>query len=252
MTISETSEMVTAATAAELERVAEGYDTFVDFDGVLSRYAGKVIGPRIQDLRTLECGAASGVMTQILVEAASELQVVEASKHYASGLRSQFGDRIEVHNVLLEDFKPNGKFDAIIIAGLLHHLSDPGQALSDARRWLVPNGTLYVTVPNMLSFHRRLHVAMGGSETSYVTSDRNERFHQPGRFDRDSVKALLGASGWDVVELSGFFFKPFPHERMEQLELSDGELNGLFEMGRQHPEMACQIFAAATPQQTSP
>lgn len=238
---------VEAATLSELESVAEGYDTYEDFDGVLSRYAGRVIAPRIAGCRTLECGAASGVMTEVLAGSSAELEVVEAAKHYTVYLRSRFGDRIKIHNVLLEDFRPDAEFEAIVIAGLLHHLPDPRRILENTRSWLTPNGSLYVTVPNMLSFHRRLHVAMGSSDTPYVTSARNERFHQPGRFDRDSLQVLLQTAGWEVTEVSGFFFKPFPHEKMERLDLDESELNGLFEMGRQFPEFACQIFAAAKP-----
>lgn len=245
MTIIGNNSFVASATQAEIESIAEGYDNYSDFDGVISRYAGKLISPYVKGFRTLECGAASGLMTEILIQSARELEVVEAAKHYADGLQNRLGTSVKIHNVLLENFCPDKKFEVIVIAGLLHHLQYPQQILKNARQWLTSDGSLFLTVPNMLSFHRRLHVAMGISESPYVTSTRNQRFCQPGRFDPTSLKDLMQSSGWEVTNLDGFFFKPFPHKTMAALNLSDSKLDGLFEMGRQYPELACQIFASA-------
>ena len=236
-----------AADSSGLERIAEGYDTTEDFDGVLARFAARLIAEQVRGRRALECGAASGVMTEVLAACASELTVVEGARSYAEALRRRYGRRIEVHNVMLEDYAPRAPFEVVVMAGLLHHLAEPGALLAKARAWVGGGGTLLVTVPNMQSLHRRLGVAMGRADTPFATSERNRRFRQPGRFDAERLRALIEASGWHVREISGFFLKPFPHELMTALAPSDDLLEGLFEMGRQHPDMACQIFAVATP-----
>ena len=236
-----------AADSRGLERIAEDYDTATDFDGVLARFAARLIAEHVRGRRALECGAASGVMTEVLADCAAELEVVEGARTYADALRQRYGPRVEVHNVMLEDFAPRARFDVVVMAGLLHHLAEPGALLARARAWVGDGGKLLVTVPNMQSFHRRLGVAMGGVDTPYATSERNRRFRQPGRFDRERLHALFEASGWRMAEMSGFFFKPFPHEMMTALAPSDDLLEGLFEMGRRHPDIACQIFAVATP-----
>ena len=124
--------------------------------------------------------------------------------------------------------------------------------LARVRQWIKPAGKLFVTVPNMLSLHRRLGAEMGLVESPYATSERNRRFRQPGRFDHDSLRSLLERAGWRVEELSGFFLKPFPNQVMDQLKLTESLLTGLFRMGRKVPQLACQIYVEATPGRTAP
>lgn len=236
-----------AATPNQLDQVAAEYDTSTDFDGVLTRFAGRLIAPRLAGRRVLECGAASGAMTGQMVETAKSLEVLEAADHYADQLADKFGDKIRLHRGMVEAFEPDAPYDTVVVAGLLHHLGDPKSVLRRARDWLAPGGEIIVTVPNMQSFHRRLHVEMGATDTPYEESERNRRFHQPGRFDPDTLNDLLQSAGWEVTQRSGFFFKPFPHDMMQSLGLSDEVLQGLFEMGRTHPDLACQIFATAVP-----
>lgn len=104
---------------------------------------------------------------------------------------------------------------------------------------------MFATVPNMLSIHRRLGVAMDLIDSVYDASERNQRFHQPGRFDLLSLKQLVTDFGWRVIEVEGFFLKPFPHDVMERLFPSQDLLEGLFVLGRQYPELASQILIVA-------
>jgi 2-polyprenyl-3-methyl-5-hydroxy-6-metoxy-1,4-benzoquinol methylase len=236
-----------AAGIAELDAIARGHDPRGDFDGVIAFYAGRLLGPKVKGLVVLECGAASGEMTERLLAAAASVDVVEAAPHYTRLLTARFGGQIALHRCLVEEFAPVRRYEAIVMAGLLHHLADPAAVLSRARSWAAPGGRLFVTVPNMLSLHRRLGVAMGLSPNPYAASARNRRFRQPGRFDPTSLRQLLEGCGWRIVELTGFLVKPFPHDLMQQLDLSSALLDGLFELGRLHPDLAAQILVVAEP-----
>lgn len=228
-----------------LQGIAQGYDPAMDFDGILSRYAGRLIASELTGARVLECGPAYGLMTATFIDVAAELEVVEPADVYAEALERRFGTRLRIHRCLLEAFAPDRPFEAIVMTGILHHIGSPVDLLCQARKWVVPGGRLFATVPNMLSFHRRLGVSMGLVETPYATSDRNRLYRQPGRFDRSTFCRLVEDAGWTVTEASGFFIKPFPHNVMEQLPLSEALLDGLFKLGREMPDFACQIFLTA-------
>lgn len=227
-----------------LERIAEGYNTSTDFDSVISRFAGRLIADKVAGRQVLECGAASGEMTELLLKVAN-VDVLEAAEHYVRLLRKRFGPDLVIHHSLAELFDPPSRYDAVVMANLLHHFENPAEVLRHMRPWLVPDGQLIITVPNMLSMHRRLGVAMELTDRPDATSSRNIRFRQPGRFDRKSLAHLLHAAGWRVTDIGGFLIKPFPNDLMQSLNLSDDILNGLFELGRQLPELASQIMITA-------
>ena len=227
-----------------LNSIAATHDTHSDFDGVLSRFTCQLMFPHVRGLRVLECGCSTGVMTSGLLDCTSELEVVEGSPVYAERIRSLFPNLL-VHGAFFEDFTPQTPFDAVVVSGVLHHLSDPTNVLSRMGGWVKPGGILLASVPNMTSFHRQLGVAMGVAKDTDDTSERNSFFHQPGRFTRDRFVACVESAGWQIEVCQGFFFKPFPHDIMNSRDWPEPLLEGLFKMGLQYPDLACQLFLKA-------
>ena len=86
---------------------------------------------------------------------------------------------------------------------------------------------------------------MGVVEDVYATSERNTFFEQYGRFDKQRLEAVVKDSGLNVKESYGFFLKPFPHSVMQDLELKQDVLDGLFQLGKEHSDLACQLFIRA-------
>ena len=231
----------------KLDRIAQAHDTHQDFDGVLARFTGKMVVPHITGLRVLEAGCASGVMTPALLAAASELDVVEGSPVYAEQVEKQYAGKLKMIRSFFEDYKPQQRYEAVVLANVLHHLDNPVDLLKHiAGAWMKKGSVLHLTVPNMTSFHRQLGVAMKVSASVKDASERNVFFAQPGRYDKELFSSTVEQAGLRVEECTGFFFKPFPHGIMNSLDLSNDILEGLFEMGKQYPEMACQLYIRAT------
>jgi 2-polyprenyl-3-methyl-5-hydroxy-6-metoxy-1,4-benzoquinol methylase len=42
-----------------------------------------------------------------------------------------------------------GQFDCIVCADILEHLREPGDVLKKLKRWLTPDGTLVISIPNV-------------------------------------------------------------------------------------------------------
>jgi len=90
-----------------------------------------------------------------------------------------------------------------------------------------------------------VNVAMALSESVYETSERNRLFGQPGRYDAETLRSDIEAAGLEVVDSRGFFLKPFPHDVMNRIDLPEATLQGLFKIGFEFPELACQLYAEA-------
>ena len=57
---------------------------------------------------------------------------------------------------------------------------------------------------------------------------------------------LLTSSGFQIIDSFGFFLKPFHHKLMNKLSLkgilTDQVLDGLYLMGKENEELACQLY----------
>jgi len=229
----------------KLEKIANSHDTHKDFDGILAYYTGKLIAPQVKDKITLECGCSTGVMTPMLLEYTNKLDIVEGSAKYAQITEEKYHGRIQMYVSLFEEFHPTQQYDAVVFAGVLHHIDKPVDILEHITKWLRPEGHIYISVPNMTSFHRKLGVAMGVVDSVYETSSRNQFFAQPGRFDMERLIKVCEMANLEIIHKEAFFFKPFPHDIMNQIHLSSEVLDGLFEMGRKMPAEACQLYVVA-------
>jgi 2-polyprenyl-3-methyl-5-hydroxy-6-metoxy-1,4-benzoquinol methylase len=221
----------------KLDTIAAQHNTHTDFDGVLAHYSGLLIAANIHGGMVLEAGCSTGVMTPVLLERATELEVVEGSPHYAQVVKERFGDRLKMHVALFEEFRPPHLYDTVVAAGVLHHLSNPLSVVRQFATWLKPGGDLHITVPNMTAFHRQMGVEMGLVPTVDSTSERNRFFQQPGRFNKESLERLTSDAGFEIGRTESFFFNQFT--------LSSAVLDGLFKMGQRYPELACQLYVHA-------
>jgi trans-aconitate methyltransferase len=228
-----------------LEEIARTYNTHMDFDGVLARYTAEIICPRVRGMRVIEAGCSTGVMTERLIDTASQVHIVEGSQAYAEAVRLRFPGVTSITQSLFEDFHPATPAEAVVAAGVLHHLGDPVSELKHMATWVRPGGAVHITVPNMMSLHRRLGVAMKVTGSVYETSERNVRFAQPGRYDVQKLHRDVEAAGLVVADHCAFFLKPFPHDIMNGIDFPDEVLRGLFRLGLEFPELACQLYVEA-------
>src|SRR5581483_5354748 len=67
--------------------------------------------------------------------------------------RRHRGPRLAVEETRIEDFRPDVRFDAVVMCDVLEHLADPRGALERCRDLLAPGGVLFVQVPNLVGFH---------------------------------------------------------------------------------------------------
>jgi 2-polyprenyl-3-methyl-5-hydroxy-6-metoxy-1,4-benzoquinol methylase len=228
-----------------LEKVASKLNTHEDFDSVLSYFTAQKFLEWTHNKDILEAGCSTGVITEYLINSANRLDILEGSSKYAQIVSDKFGKKINaVYVDFFEKFKAENLYDVVLFGNVFHHLDAPQEQLQISKGWIKDDGIILITVPNMNSFHRRLGVESGMIKDVYDTTERNDFFVQPGRFDKQRLEELVENTGFEILESSAFFMKPFSHEMMLNLNLNQIQLEGLNKMGQKFPDLASQLFIA--------
>lgn len=125
-----------------------------DFDLSLEEHTsvGKIISQITDGSAVLEFGPGNGRMTQYLInEKKCEVSIVEFDpvlfKHVMGFAQDGFLGNIEEYK--WNDHFADKKFDFIIFADVLEHLTDSEKALQEASKFLAPNGEILLTFPNL-------------------------------------------------------------------------------------------------------
>jgi SAM-dependent methyltransferase len=222
------------------------------------RLAIEVLAAR-RPASVLEAGCGADLLALAAAEAGhgfTRWVAIEPSDTFVALAREKAAGepRFSVVPGFFEDAAPDivaesGKFDLILVAGLLGEVEDPGAILAAAREAVAPGGIIHVNVPNAYSLHRRLARAMGLIADEHAMSDRNRALAQHRNYDAASLRRDVEAAGLRVVEDGGYFLKPFTHAQMENLGdlLTEQMLDGLWQMGREMPDLASEIYVNAVP-----
>lgn len=231
----------------DLDKIAQNYDPINDFDHVLAFYTARIIAPQLKNQIVLEAGCSTGIITEEILKYAKKIDVLDGSSYYINTIEQKFGERINKTFVSnFENFETPPLYNCIVFAHVIHHIESPLELLIKMKNWLTERGTIYISVPNITSFHRELGVKMNISTSVDDPSERNIFFKQPGRFDKVSLIDLVNRAGFKVVDCYNYFFKPFPHDIMQSLivnnKINSSHLDGLFLMGKKYEDLACHTY----------
>jgi SAM-dependent methyltransferase len=107
--------------------------------------------------------------------------------------------------------------DVVVMSELIEHLVDPDSALAEARRALVPGGTLLLSTPNLAAWFNR-GLLLFGVQPLFSEVSLKGIYGRPGSqvvghlrlFTRRSLAELLEASGFSDVSISGAPYHDVP------------------------------------------
>ena len=123
----------------------------------------------------LKLGYGDGLFTQELVHMGHRVTLLEGAQSLVEKVRAEYGDRVQVHHRLFEEFETEGTYDYIIATHVLEHLDDPVSVLRRMKPWLRPSGRLVVIVPNKESLHRQIAVLMNLQPEMDTLGDRDKK-----------------------------------------------------------------------------
>jgi SAM-dependent methyltransferase len=110
-----------------------------------------------------------------------------------------------------------GSFDVVVLSEVIEHLVDTDGALLEARRLLVPGGTLLLSTPNLAAWYNRGLVVLGVQPLFTEVSIRGI-YGRPGSevvghlhvFTRRALVGLLAACGFVDIEVRGAPYHDVP------------------------------------------
>jgi Methyltransferase domain len=244
----------------DLEKYYCEYTADYGFERIMVKYRRHLVLDRVRagEARTvLEVGCGSELLYKHYLKDSAPLDawvIVEPVREFVEQARLAdlpnaivINGPVETSTDRIRDAFCNEPPDLIIAASLLHELSDVHAFLASVITLMERRTVLHVNVPNAGSLHRRLAQAMGliGKPTEF--SDRNRSLLQHRVYDLQTLICDIERSGLRVIETGGGLIKPFTHKQMEEISSVIGEdiLDGLYVLGRHHPDWASEIFAEA-------
>lgn len=140
-------------------------------------------------------------------------------------------------HALFELFETAETFDAIEMGFVLEHVEDPALVLARFRRFLRPEGALFVAVPNARSLHRQVGRAAGLLDDVYRLSEHDLQLGHRRYYDLDSLTALASGAGFQIVRVEGIQMKPATTAQLESLALPPHVERAFFEVGVDYPDL---------------
>lgn len=162
--------------------------------------------------RVLDVGCGTGSITQQIRDSRHcEVIGLEPHQERAKAATKRGLDVLpsELSETLLDDL---GKFDVIVFADVLEHLSDPKVVLDTAKKFLNPNGRIIASVPNVAHWTVRLNLLRGRFD--YKPTGIMDATHLRW-FTRLNLKGLFVKAGLQIVQTKGSvgFWMPVYHSR---------------------------------------
>jgi SAM-dependent methyltransferase len=229
------------------------------FESVMVAYRRRMLLERLalhKPATVLEIGCGSELLYRHYLGQGGQIErwiIVEPGERFAACARASNLPNLHVIQAFFED--ATGQIGAllpaspqlVICSGVLHEVPDAHRLLAAIASVMGGHTLLHVNVPNAASFHRRLAKSMGLIQHLRAMSERNLQLLQHRVYDREALEEDLGAAGLKVTESGGYLIKPFTHGQMERITpaLGDAVLDGLYQLGKEAPEWASEIFAEA-------
>lgn len=234
-----------------LEEYAENYITSDDSSQqrLMRNLEIRVIKPYINRGCALELGCEIGYMSELISPLVDQLDIVDASELFLKKTESRGIQNAKYICSLFENFKSEKKYNLVFASHVLEHLLDVKSVLEMVKTVLSPDGFLFVAVPNARALSRQLARHMGLIDSLYDLTQNDLRGGHRRVYDRVLLNKELDSAGFEIVAQGGILFKllsDFQLDKMIDLGiLGEEQLEGLYQMGFEYPDMCADVFAIA-------
>jgi SAM-dependent methyltransferase len=234
------------STAAKLDGYVDAYRPefayAFDNDLILNWYPHRVV-EKVGTGSLLELGVGHGYSTRIFREHFDRHAIIDGSPKIIEKFRLENPDlEVDIIEGFFEEFDTDELFDVICMGFVLEHADDPEVLVRRYSRLLKPGGSMFVTVPNAESMHRRIAYAAGLMDDLFALGAGDRQLGHQQLFSVATLTSLMERCGLEVVATEGLFFKPFTTGQIQQLGLSDDIHQGMMKVGIAYPELCCALM----------
>ena len=207
-------------------------------------YTFRVFSRHLRGDSVLELGPAEGIMTALLVARGGELTTVEGASTFCADLRRRFS-QVEVIHSLFEEFRPDRKFDNVVLGHVLEHVEDPAGLLRSVGKWLKPGGRVLAAVPNSRSLHRQAAVMMRLLPFEEAMNEADIHHGHRRVFNPETFRQVFAQGGLQVDVFGGYWLKPVSNRQIEQTWTPE-MLEAFMRLGERYPDIAGEIYVIAS------
>lgn len=206
--------------------------------------------------KALEFGCCDGYMTSLIYDLVDELTVIDGSESFINMARKKVPEDVNFTHSLFEEYSTENKYDYIFATYVLEHVQDAIDFLSVARGLLNDHGLLFIVVPNARALSRQLARHMGLIDDLFALT-KNDLNHGHRRvYDRTLLNRDIEGAGLSHVGQGGLFLKLLADFQMDEMIeagiLGEEQLEGLYKMGLEYPDLAGSLFSICMDSQKNP
>jgi methionine biosynthesis protein MetW len=148
--------------------------------------------------RVLEVGCSTGYMSQFMKGRKCVVTGVEVDAD-AARYAADYCEEVHVLDLNSPEWVTRfseGRFDVVLLGDVLEHLVNPARVLSQTRKILGPNGSLVISLPNIVHWETRVKVLLG--QFNYQSCGTLDHTHLR-FFTLKTAQELIESAGCRIV-----------------------------------------------------
>lgn len=126
---------------------------------------------------------------------------------------------------------------------ILEHVDNPFEIIIRFKEFLVPNGKMFITVPNAEVLNRRLEHLAGILLDIQKLSENDLILGHKRYYTVESLTEEVRRAGFEIERMEGIYLKPFTTKQMTSLNFDKNIIDALCHVGIDYPELYCGILA---------
>ncbi|MBU3593273.1 class I SAM-dependent methyltransferase [Polynucleobacter sp. 71A-WALBACH] len=191
----------------------------------------------------LEVGCGSGLSTEKLCDLFDDIEVIEPAPKNIDLLRRRVPNVI-CHNVLLEDFNTQRKYDFIFFLNVIEHVEDPISSLRALSHLVKDEGLIFISGPNCMSLNRRAGYKMGLLKGYDQMAPKDYEVGHRRLYTVDMLTEHCEEAGLKILSMKGMYLKPLAESQM--IKLGDEVIRAFYALGEDTPQLCASLLAIAT------
>lgn len=229
---------------AHLESIHPFYEKGDYMDELMIEREIEIIKRYLTDGKNaLEVGCGNGMATEKLCGLFSDIEVVEPSSKNIELLKRRVPD-VVCHNVLLDDYKSNRKFDFIFFLNVIEHVEDPIASLNALSHLIKDEGLIFISGPNCMSLNRRAGYKMNLLSGYDQMAPKDYEVGHRRLYTVDMMMDHCEKAGLKVITIKGMYLKPLSETQM--IGLGDDAVRAFYALGEDIPQYCASLLAVAT------